>query len=127
MLGDLLQQLVQLRALVLGSSGSRNSSSTLFVIRAELEEPLLAARVEADEMAAAVVRIALALDQALLLELVEQPDQPAAVVAERVGDLRLRLARALVEDSEHGVVVRVRADLLEGLDRPLLDRIARAA
>ena len=48
-------------------------------------------------MAAAVVRVAAALDEALLLELVEEPDELAAVVAERVGDRALRLARALVE------------------------------
>ena len=49
-------------------------------------------------MAPPVVRVAPALDEALLLELVEQPDELAAVVAERVGDRALRLVRALVED-----------------------------
>jgi len=48
----------------------------------------------------AVVGIAAALDQALLLELVEEADEPAAVVAERVGDRRLRLRRALLEDGQ---------------------------
>ena len=43
-----------------------------------------------------------------LLELVEQADELAAVVAERVGDRALRLARSFVEDGEHRVVVRVR-------------------
>ena len=52
---------------------------------------------DADEVAAAVAGVAAPLDQALLLELVEQADELAAVVAERVGDRALRLARALVE------------------------------
>ena len=52
---------------------------------------------ELDDVAAAVVRVAAPLDEALLLELVEQADELAAVVAERVGDRALRLARALVE------------------------------
>ena len=37
-------------------------------------------------MPTAVVRVALPLHQPLLLELVQEPDQLAAVVAERVGD-----------------------------------------
>ena len=78
-------------------------------------------------MAAAVVRVALALDEALLLELVEQADELAAVVAERVGDRALRLARALVEREQHGVVVRAEARLLVGVHRLLLGERSRAA
>ena len=37
----------------------------------------------------------------------------AAVVAERVGDLTLRLARALVEECEHRVVLRCEPRRLE--------------
>ena len=37
----------------------------------------------------------------------------AAVVAERVGDLTLRLAHALVEEGQHGVVLRRQACRLE--------------
>ena len=48
-------------------------------------------------MSTSVIGISAALDQPSLLELVEQTDQLAAVVAERVGDRTLRLARALVE------------------------------
>ena len=44
-------------------------------------------------MPPAVLRVALALDEASLLELVEQPDELPAVVAERVGDRALRLVR----------------------------------
>ena len=65
--------------------------------RAELGELGLALGLEGDEMPAPVRGVALALDQSLLLELVEEPDEPAAVVAERVGDRRLRLAGALLE------------------------------
>ena len=64
------------------------------------------------EVPAAVVRVALPLDEPLLLELVEQADQLAAVVAERVGDRALVLARALVEHEQHSEVVRVQARLL---------------
>ena len=49
------------------------------------------------------------LDEPRVLELVEQPDELALVVAERVGDRALRLARALVEHGEDRVVVRVQA------------------
>ena len=68
-------------------------------------------------MAAAVVRVAPALDQPALLEPVEEPDELAAVDAERVGDRALRLARALVEQREDAVVVRAEAGPLELLDR----------
>jgi len=47
-----------------------------------------------DEVPAAVFRIATALDEPLLLELVEQPHELAAVVAQRVGDRALRLGRS---------------------------------
>src|SRR5690348_6035665 len=68
---------------------------------------------EADEMAAPVARIALPLEQSALLELVQQPDQVAAVVAEHVGDHRLRLGRLLVEQREHCIVIRAQARGLE--------------
>src|SRR5579872_1431178 len=74
--------------------------------RTQLLELLLARRLQADEVPATVGGVALPLDQPLLLELVEQPDEPAAVVAERVGDRRLGLAGALVEGGEDAVVVR---------------------
>ena len=56
--------------------------------RAQPRERLLAGRREADEVAAPVDRVAPALDEAALLELVEEPDEWLAVVAERVGDRR---------------------------------------
>ena len=77
-------------------------------------------------MAAAVGRVAAALDEARLLELVEEADELPPVVAERVGDRALRLARALVEDGEDRVVVRVQPRLLVGAQRPLLGRHAEA-
>ena len=79
------------------SSGARNSFSTFFEIARSPARASLPARREADELAAAVGLVAPALDEALLLELVEEADEMAAVVAERVGDLALRLAHALVE------------------------------
>src|SRR3954447_17212050 len=59
---------------------------------------------EPDEMAAPVARVAAALHQTALLELVEQADELSRVVAERLGDRPLRLARAFVEHRQHGVV-----------------------
>ena len=70
-------------------------------------------------MPAAVVRVAAALDEALLLELVEEADELAAVVAERVGDRALRLVRALVEREQDRVVVRVEPGSAR---RPACDR-----
>ena len=75
---------------------------------------------QADEVPTPVIRISTALDQLLLLELVEQSDQLATVVAQRVGDRTLRLERALAEHKEDRVVVGVKACLFVRLQRPLL-------
>ncbi len=75
-------------------------------------------------MPAAVGRIPLALDQTALLEVVEQSDEVARVVAERVGDRRLRLARSLVEHGEHGQVKRARPGRLVVLVYAVLHREA---
>ena len=88
--------------------------------RAELPERALAVGRDADDLTAAVVGIALALDELLLLELVQQPDERAAVVAERVGDRSLRLGRALVEQRQDRVVIRAEAGLLVLVQRALL-------
>ena len=48
---------------------------------------------QADDVAAAVAGIATTLDQSMLLERVEQPDQLAPVELKGVGDRRLRVAR----------------------------------
>src|SRR5207247_9450660 len=72
----------------------------------------------------AVRGVAAQLAQAALLELVEQSDQLAAVVAERVGDRSLRLVRSLAKGNQDGVVVWVESDLLVGGHRPLLRREA---
>ena len=71
-------------------------------------------------MAPPVVRVALALDQAALLELVEDADELAAVVAEDVGDLALRLARTLLEHEERRVLVRRETRRLVGAEGALL-------
>ena len=72
-------------------------------------------------MTSAIPRVAPALDEALPLELVEEPDEVTAVVAERVGDGRLGLALALVEQREHRVVLRIQSRRLECGERALLD------
>src|SRR5438876_12112307 len=76
---------------------------------AEARELPLALGGEADEVAAAVVRIAAALDQAALLEAVEQAHELAAIDPERVRDRRLRLTCPLVEQGQDAVVVGVEA------------------
>src|SRR5919197_5536966 len=68
-------------------------------------ELALAVGGEADDVAAPVGRVAVPLDQAALLERVEQADELAAVDAERVCDRRLRLAVALAEEGQYAVVV----------------------
>jgi hypothetical protein len=57
--------------------------------------------------------VAPALDEPALLELVQQSDQLAAVVAERVGDRALRLCVSPREHEQDRVVVRVQAGLLQ--------------
>ena len=52
--------------------------------RSELGELPLACREQGHDMPPAVGRVTPTLDQALLFELVEQPDEPAPVVAERI-------------------------------------------
>jgi hypothetical protein len=71
-------------------------------------------------MAAAIVGITAPFDQLAILELVQQSDEVAAVVTERVSDRRLRLAGPLVEESENRVVHRVQAGRLEGRELLLL-------
>src|SRR5579859_6321991 len=71
-------------------------------------------------LAAAIAGVAPALDKPALFELVEQADELAAVVAKRVGDCSLRLARALVQHCENGVVSGVETKALVGLQRLLL-------
>ena len=80
------------------SRGARNSSSTFFTIARNRPQRLLAGRRQTHDLASPVAWIAPPLHEAPVLELVEQADELAAVVAERIGDLPLRLARALVEE-----------------------------
>jgi hypothetical protein len=94
--------------------------------RAEPCERALPLGGEADDVAAPVVRVSLAFDDALLLELVQEADERAPVVAERVRDRGLRLGQARVEQREDRVVVRVEALLLVHLLRPALGGEAEA-
>src|SRR5436190_5467279 len=68
---------------------------------------------ERDEMPPPVGWVPPPLDQSALLELVEQADQMAAVVAQGVRDHRLRLARLLLQEREHGVVRACQSRRLE--------------
>ncbi len=54
--------------------------------RAQAAQRAFPSGVSRTTMATAVARVAPALDEAALLELVEQPDQLAAIVAQRIGD-----------------------------------------
>ena len=65
--------------------------------RTQPPERSLPLRSEADEVPTSVIGISSALDQPPLLELVEQSDQLATVVAQGIGDRTLCLERALVE------------------------------
>ncbi len=92
--------------------------------RAQPAERASAGGSETDKVAATVAGVAAALDEAALLELVEQADELTAVVGERVGDRALRLARSLVQDREDGVVLRVEAGARVRLHRLVLGREA---
>ena len=70
------------------------------------------------------MRISIALDQAALLEGVEDPDELAPVDPERVRDRRLGLPLALVEQGEHAVAVRVEPGVPELLEGPALAGVA---
>src|SRR3954464_1439227 len=93
---------------------------------AQPREVALAVGGDADDMAPAVLRVALAGDQAALLEGVEHGDEPAGVDVQRARDRRLRLRRALGEDRQHAVVVVLEAFPLEERDRLHLEPEAHA-
>src|SRR4029453_8890509 len=92
--------------------------------RSELPELSFAVRRQADLVPAAVGRVALSLDQATVLEVVEDADELAPIEPEDIGDRRLRVARALVQGCEDAVLVHAEAGLLELLEDARLDRIA---
>src|SRR5579871_6005763 len=79
---------------------------------AQARELVRAGRGDRDHVAAAILRVALAGDQLARLEAVEQRDEAARVERHRVGDRRLRDARALAEDREDAVVVELESGLL---------------
>jgi EmrB/QacA subfamily drug resistance transporter len=93
---------------------------------AHLSQRLLPLGRQADDVAAPVLGIAPAFDEPSVLQLVEEPDELAAVVPEPVGDRPLRFARALVHDEQDRVVIGVKADLLVRGQRALLRREAEA-
>ena len=98
-------------------SGSKKSSSSCFATARRRVSASSAGVGQPDEVPPAIGRVAAPLDQLARLEVVEQADEVAPVVAERVGDHRLRLARLLGEQREHRVVVRAEARRLVGLQR----------
>ncbi len=125
-LGEPEQQLVQRLAVL----GAERREELVLELPRQIPEPLelAPARVgDADDVAAPVLRVALPLDQAALLERVEEGDKPARVERERVGNRRLRLADPLVEDRQHAVVVDLEARLLEACDRLPLEAEAEPA
>ena len=106
------------------SSGARNSFSTLLPIARSSPSASLPAGVRLTRWRRRSSGSRLRSTRPLLLELVEEADEVAAVVAERVGDLALRLARALVEQREHRVVLRRRARSARTRHRRVLDHEA---
>ena len=77
-------------------------------------------------MAAAIVWVALPLDQLSLLELVEHADELTAVEVENVGECRLGSAGSLTEGREHAVLIDAEARLFKLLDEARFERIAQA-
>src|SRR3954452_13096968 len=123
--GELREELVQ-RPPFLG--GERSEELLLDPLRhgAQLVEAALAVGCQPHEVAAAVVLVALALCEAALLEVVEDADELAPVVPERVCDLGLRLPRTLIEERENAVVEGRESRRLEGRVAPLFDVHAEA-
>ena len=78
-------------------------------------------------MAPAVLRVARALHEAPLLQRIEEADELAAIDAEGIGDRRLGLALALVEERQDAVVVRAEPQIVEFLHRAALARAAHPA
>src|SRR2546429_740404 len=104
--GETKQEYVQARAFPV-IEGSEELLLDLLRKGTELLQRPFPVRCETDEVPAAVLGIATALDEPLLLELVEQADELAAVVAQRVGDRSLRLGRPLIEHEQDRVVIRM--------------------
>src|ERR671934_667540 len=123
LLGETEEQVVESRAFLVGERIEEHGL-TLAGDRAQSAERLLALGSQADEMPSPVLRVAPALDETALFELVEQADELAAVVAKGVGDRPLRLVRPLVERDQDRVVIGVKAGLLVGRHRLLFRRIA---
>jgi len=112
-LGEAQEEPVQLRAVALAE---RLEELVLVLARQRTQATQHPGPVRGhpDEVPPTVLRIALALDQPQLLELVEQPDELAAVIPEGVGDRALGVGRSRVEDEHDRVVVRMHADLVVG-------------
>ena len=77
------------------SSSARNSFSTLLYMAPNFASASFPVGCQARELTAPIAGIAPALRETLSLELVEEADEMAPVVAERVGDLALCLRACL--------------------------------
>ena len=71
---------------------------------------------EAHHVAPAILGVAVPLDQALLLQVVEHSNQLTAIEPEGIGDGRLGVPRALVEQGQDAEVIQARPGSLEGVD-----------
>src|SRR5919204_4967225 len=94
--------------------------------RPQPAECALPFRRQLDDVPPPVLGIALSLEQTTLLELVEEADELAPVVPERVRDRALRLARAFAQDEQDRVVVRVQSGRLVRRHAAVLGRKAEA-
>ena len=85
--------------------------------RTEFGERALAGGGQPDDVSSPVGGVAASLDETAILELVEQPHELAAVIAESICDRPLCLARPLVQNGEHCMVVGMQAAAFVSLHR----------
>jgi hypothetical protein len=121
--GEPKQQGVERRAFLV-REGLEELVLALAGHRAQAAQRLPALGGQADEMPAPVLGIATALHETALFELVEQPDELATVVAQRVCDRPLRLMAALADGDQDPMVVRVQSRLLVGRHGLVFRRVA---
>ena len=108
----------------LGVERSQQLVSQAVGDRAQANENAPALGRQADDVPAPVARVPLALDEAALLEGVQDPDKLAAVELERVGDRGLSLPGLFTEEGENAVVVEAEPGLLDFRDRLGLEAVA---
>ena len=92
--------------------------------RAQSEKDSPSVGRETNHVPTPVARVPLALDEAALLEGVQDPDKLAAVELERVGDRGLSLPGLFTEEGENAVVVEAEPGLLDFRDRLGLEAVA---